>query len=268
MILRSIPDFLPSFARTETLNPNYILDICRGIESFVGSKKLTYLEVGAFDGIFQSNTLAINQQLGWSGILVEPVASYYEACKKNRPDDIVINAALGSYADCDQRLALQVRGPMSFLKHPSVSNALHQKSGNRLLTSALNYFPDLFRKKSVLKTEFVAIVTVDEVVSKYNIQEISFASIDVEGFEFDVLNGMDLFVLKNIALLVEVRPHNLMKITDRLIGLDYVLVDSLSRFNLQDNPNWDGSHQDYLFLKREFVGYLSASFQKEGNNEI
>ena len=39
---------------------------------------MKYLEVGAFDGITHSNTLVLNEKLGWDGILVEPIEEYFQ----------------------------------------------------------------------------------------------------------------------------------------------------------------------------------------------
>ena len=56
-----------------------------------------FIEVGAHDGIFQSNTLNLEESLGWKGILIEPSLNAYLECIKNRPKSICINLALTSF---------------------------------------------------------------------------------------------------------------------------------------------------------------------------
>ncbi|XP_076042039.1 protein Star-like [Oratosquilla oratoria] len=52
---------------------------------FGDKKRGFFLEAGALDGQYLSNTLYLEQELGWSGLLVEPnVLSYRELQKKNR----------------------------------------------------------------------------------------------------------------------------------------------------------------------------------------
>jgi FkbM family methyltransferase len=44
-----------------------------------------FVEVGASDGVRLSNTLALERDLGWRGVCVEPVPAEYEALCRNRP---------------------------------------------------------------------------------------------------------------------------------------------------------------------------------------
>lgn len=56
-----------------------------------------FIEVGANDGVRQSNTKYFEDNWGWKGILIEPIPALYEACKKNRSkENIVENYALVS----------------------------------------------------------------------------------------------------------------------------------------------------------------------------
>ena len=43
-----------------------------------------YIEVGAWNGVTLSNTYFL-EQMGWTGILVEPLPELYEACVHERP---------------------------------------------------------------------------------------------------------------------------------------------------------------------------------------
>lgn len=47
------------------------------------SDQLTFIDIGAWDGVESSNTFYF-EQLGWKGICVEPVRSAYLQCLKNR----------------------------------------------------------------------------------------------------------------------------------------------------------------------------------------
>ena len=50
-----------------------------------------YIELGAFDGITQSNSYFFELNRNWSGLLIEPSKNSYELCCKNRPNSIVVN---------------------------------------------------------------------------------------------------------------------------------------------------------------------------------
>lgn len=53
-----------------------------------------YLELGALDGKDISNTWALEHTLGWTGILIEPGPVNFASLSKNRPNNILINAAI------------------------------------------------------------------------------------------------------------------------------------------------------------------------------
>ena len=80
-----------------------ILAIARAVVSKGG----VYVEAGANDGIRQSNTLALKEALGWSGILVEPSPKAFAALVRNQPGDNLVNAALVGHGGTDPMF----RGP-------------------------------------------------------------------------------------------------------------------------------------------------------------
>lgn len=55
----------------------------------------TFVEVGAADGVENSNTLYF-ERAGWRGILIEPDPRSYPVCKINRPIATVYDCAIGS----------------------------------------------------------------------------------------------------------------------------------------------------------------------------
>ncbi len=61
----------------------------------------TFIEVGAVDGLFQSNTKLLEEQYGWTGILVEPSGNLFEQLCKNRPYSHCFQCALGSLEEND-----------------------------------------------------------------------------------------------------------------------------------------------------------------------
>ncbi len=53
-----------------------------------------YVDIGAYDPHFASNTLNLHTQ-GWSGVNVEPNPKHYQLFLKTRPHDINVNYAIG-----------------------------------------------------------------------------------------------------------------------------------------------------------------------------
>jgi hypothetical protein len=58
-----------------------------------------YIEAGAVNGVWQSNTILLEQKLNWSGLLIEPDPKLYFECLNNRTqkpsgNNYIINSAL------------------------------------------------------------------------------------------------------------------------------------------------------------------------------
>ena len=67
------------------------------IQKFLNYSNGLYVEAGANDGITSSNTLFLEQTLGWRGVLVEPSKSAFDMCVKSRSaKNIFARAALVS----------------------------------------------------------------------------------------------------------------------------------------------------------------------------
>lgn len=68
----------------EILHDEYFKGICGG----------TYIELGAFDGIGQDNTLAFHNKLEWSGVLIEASPARFARLRIHRPGDVLVHAAI------------------------------------------------------------------------------------------------------------------------------------------------------------------------------
>ena len=194
-----------------------ILEHLKDIENGV------FLECGACDGIFQSNT-KILEELGWSGLLIEPSINYFNECKNNRTS-ICENYALVSfdyksdYIDC-------VLSKDTITENESII-LMGETEQTKCKTSTLS-----------------------NLLKKHNINKIDFFSLDVEGYELEILKGINFNDTDITYILVE---YNIEYSLEDLINLmkinNFELLCNLSNYNLDNCPTWPGTHQDYLFKK-------------------
>ena len=75
-------------------------------------------------------------------------------------------------------------------------------------------------------------------------------SIDVENYELNVLRSLDYAIYRPRHILAEVYTPSFYEVVNYLLSQDYSLLCNLTNFNTRDNPHWDGSHNDYLFVDR------------------
>ncbi len=181
-----------------------------------------YIEAGAYDGLFQSNTKILEEKLNWTGILVEPSPTTFLDLVKNRPNNININKCLVDYDHTSDTISGTFdNGPMS-----SVNNI------RPIRTSSMIDVP---------------CIQLEKILDEYNISRIDFMSLDTEGYELNVLKGMNLNKYTPQFLLIEIYDINKDTIIDYLKQFNYQLLENITNYNIIDNPCWDGTHNDYLF---------------------
>jgi FkbM family methyltransferase len=144
-----------------------------------GMESGVFVDVGAHDGVSFSNTLYLEQRLGWTGLAVEPIPEIFEKLRSNRRC-AVVNGCVGSQSG---KARFQV-----------VSGYAEMLSG--LIDS---YDPrHLKRIESELKMYSgnrreieVNCYTANELLEKHGIDYIDYLSIDVEGAEYSILSTLD-----------------------------------------------------------------------------
>ncbi len=185
-----------------------------------------FIEVGAYDGIDQSNTKLLEECYGWSGILIEPSPKLFIDLCENRPNSICFDCALGSF----EQNNTYVWGDFDGSTMSSVNG------------SRLNREP----QQKVLMRSLQSIL--DEV----GVHHINFFSLDVEGYELNTLMGIDFDKTTFDYLLIEIYIDQFDEVVTLLESNGYELIQNFSNYNFDDNEYWDGTHNDYLFKRRSF----------------
>jgi FkbM family methyltransferase len=203
-----------------------LYDMDRKLAKYLDFRGGTFIEAGANDGIAQSNTYYLEKELGWSGLLVEPVPKYYAMCRRARRARTV-NYALGRFEKDGEELEILSGGLMS-LPTTVDDRLLHGRSvqehaafGAREYGSAA---PELVRTR---------IRALSNLLDECGIQRVDFFSLDVEGFELEVLRGLDFERHGPRFLLIETEQPDEVA---AFLAPWYELVESLT-------------HHDFLFRR-------------------
>lgn len=192
---------------------------------FCGKREGIYIELGAFDGLSQSNTAFFEFYRHWKGVLIEPSKDSYELCCKNRPNSVVLNMCCVS----DEYKLDTIKGDFNSITMASVN-------GSRLNSD---------------KLVEVNCTTLEKIINTHlENKPIDLLSLDTEGYEFEILKGLNLDKNRPKYMLIEIYAEDYVKINDYLLTKDYLLHSNFSNYNKKDNPIWDGTHNDFLFYDK------------------
>ena len=180
-----------------------------------------YIEIGANDGVAQSNTLSLELFDGWRGLLIEPVEDIFSRLKKNRNArrNSLVRAACVSFEHPGDSITMHYANLMSIaagLDSDIPDPMAHAKEGEKFL-----------KNDDKIRTEVVPAMTMTSALDLAGApRTIGLLSLDVEGAELEVLQGIDFDRYRIHTILVESRGVE--RISNYLAGRGYSLRATLS----------------------------------------
>jgi len=173
-----------------------------------------YVDVGAQDPIVDSVSMGFYEQ-GWRGVHIEPVAAYADLLRSQRPDETVVEAALGA-----------AHGTLKLFEMPGTGLSSADPE------IALRHGAAGFAVREIE----VPCLTLDEVFAPHEGKAIHWLKIDVEGYEREVLRGWTstakpwIVVVESTLPLTQSETHQHWEPLLVALGYRYVYFDGLNRF--------------------------------------
>src|SRR5574343_581005 len=131
-----------------------------------GKENGVFIDVGACEGIYVSNTYFFEKHKGWKGICIEADPKTFEDLKENRPNSICVNSLIYDYREI----------------HKYAQDEIPQFSGIETERTEKTKEYNSIQLKSEL---------LNDVMEKYKIYNIDFLSLDTEGCETRILDSID-----------------------------------------------------------------------------
>lgn len=178
-------------------------------------KKGFYIDIGAQDPVIESVTKSF-YELGWNGINVDPMDEYYLKLKNDRPRDINLKLAVS-------------------LKNGSTSFYSFSDTGLSTMNEeyARKHAADNFKGKKI----DVQTKKLDDICTEYDVKEVHFLKIDVEGAEGDVIRSFSFDKVRPWILVIEAtEPNSTTDISgswhEAVLSHGYIFVyfDGLNRY--------------------------------------
>lgn len=158
---------------------------------FHNKKNGVFVDVGAHDGVDINNTYFYEKELEWTGICVEPIPNIYQKLRDNRSAKCVHGCAYNKngtvkfqWLDGYTEMLSGIEETYNSKHCDRVDRELKQHGGNRTLIEVPCY-------------------TLEKLLEDSNITHIDYLSIDTEGSEMQVLEGINFDRVKIDVIEVE-----------------------------------------------------------------
>lgn len=212
-----------------TMSYNSQIGQDKWVHSILGDKKDGYfIELGACDGLYYSNTLFFERNLNWNGICIEPNDLYFKELQKNRKCNV------------SNDLVYSVEGEnVEFALCEAVSGIIDENIGP--FTNTKNTVNKITR-------------TLEKVLDKFNAPNvIDYLSLDVEGQEYNILSTFPFDKYKFRCITVEHNephqgPKQQMMIRDLLEKNGYKFVKGNDDVN-----NWGHGPIDDFYIYSDII---------------
>lgn len=209
-----------------------------------------YIDVGAHHPLHDSVTRYFYDR-GWHGINIEPIPDMYQRLSQERTRDINLNVGLSN----SDGISIFYES----VTHPALSTFVEANTQHHIEQG------EKFRERTVPLT------TLAKICAEHAVSKIDFLSIDVEGFERQVLEGADFERWRPRAILIESTYPNSRRPTHRLwedllLNADYsfAFFDGLNRFYVRSE---DASLCERLAVPANvfdnFIPYRYYSWSRE-----
>lgn len=196
-----------------------LFDMDRKLDRYIGDVRSGFfVEAGANDGFEQSNTYHLERFRGWSGLLVEPTPHLHREACAERPHSRVVRAALCAPEQHGEEVTLRYGGLMTLVAGAKGSPEADDA-----------YLSGAFALGLEAPMSFTAPArTLSSLLDELQAPEIDLMSLDVEGFEPQVLAGLDLERHAPRFLLVEVRDDDARAAVEERLRDRYRACEQLS----------------------------------------
>ncbi len=186
----------------------------------------SYLDIGANHPYGLSNTYLFYKR-GCRGVNVEPDPALIGQFQKLRPRDINLNMGVGlEYTELD-----------FYLMSSSTLNTFSKKTANEYTKSKQHGYPQIVEIKKI------PVIPINDLLKKYFFQNKPyFISIDVEGWDYEIVSSIDFSIYKPELICIE---------TNELIQNDFdkyaVLLANAGYWQYAENSI------NSIFIKEEII---------------
>lgn len=173
---------------------------------FQGKRGGVFVDVGAYDYQRLSNTYYLEATLGWSGVAIEPQTKFAADYQRYRPRTTFV--------------------PLFVSDHSDGTAVLNVAPTHDTTASGNKAFADSYEATTPV---MVATVTLDDLLTRLEVNHVDFVSIDIELAEPAALAGFSINRFRPALVCVEAHPEVRQQILDYFATHGYTVIGKYLR---------------------------------------
>ena len=229
--IKELPSYLNRKIKSKKIS--YSLTGIDLIVDYIFKKnKGIYIDVGCNHPVYSNNTYLLYKK-GWQGINIDINEKSVKLFNLFRKNDLNINLAVSSK-----------KTELEYIN-------FHDKSPINKIKTTFNKDLHPLDKIKKIKSD-----TLDSIIenSKYKDKKIDFVSIDVEGYEIEVIKGFNLKKYKPSIIVIEYLDTSLRTIEIKNFNLQNIINSEIYKLMIKNEyhmVNW--LHSDLIFAHNSFI---------------
>ena len=191
-----------------------------------------YVDVGCQNPIKNNNTYLLHKK-GWFGLNIDLDKDNIDIFNVSRPNDENVNTAISNKVG---------ETNLYFYHKKSPINTIDKSTSN-------------FQKANVSEIKKIQTNTLNNILynSKYKNNKINLLSVDVEGHELQVFEGLDFNLYKPEVIVVEVLDLNVKKLEIKNLNIENLFNTELYKFLISKNYILVNCiYSDLIFINKDF----------------
>ena len=187
---------------------------------FKNKQNGVFIELGANDGKFLSNTFFFERNLNWTGLCVEPHPDIFKKLIKNRLNSKCLNLAVGLIDDVLTFKKIVETEDTNLKELPSCWSGILAN-----YSDAHSYRVDEWIKQFNAKFELIPVLVknINDVLNEVIDKDIDFLSMDIEGYELELLKSIN-WSKYNIKVILVENNDNLVDFRNYMSTVNYKLL--------------------------------------------
>ena len=194
----------------------------------------SYLDIGAHHPTYLSNTYLFYKR-GCRGVCIEPDPKLFKKIKRKRKGDKCLNVGIGAGAKAMEQMDFYIMSTRTLNTFSKTEAKRYQSFGNQKIKQVIS----------------IPLISFNDIVGKYFAPVPNFVSIDVEGFEIQIIQSInfekfrpEVFCIETLSYTEDRTERKLNEIIDLMHRKNYVTyADTYINTIFVEKNTWMGIHQ-------------------------